>query len=229
MDSPYNNLPPTAFWRTGVSDQQFDSIAGLYSKKFAIDLSTRIATAGSCFAQHIGNRLRERGFPVIDKEPAPPGLDSDDARRFGYGIYSARYGNIYSARQFLQLIEEAIAGFKPADAVWQRDGRYFDAMRPSVEPNGLASAHLVREHRKYHLRRVRRVLKSADILVFTLGLTEAWEHAPSGTVYPTAPGTIAGSFDPEIHRFRNFTFAEIYKDLVDAFDLCKQIKSDMRF
>lgn len=229
MDLPYTDLPPSAFWRTGVSDQLFDAIAGLYSRKFVIDRSMKIATAGSCFAQHIANHLRARGFTVIDKEPSPPGLDGEGARRFGYGIYSARYGNIYSARQLRQFIEEAFARYEPADAVWEKGGRYFDAMRPSVEPNGLATSDLVREHREYHLRRVRRVLRSADILVFTLGLTEAWEHAPSGTIYPTAPGTIAGRFDPGLHRFRNFTFDEIHQDMIRAFELCKQEKTGMRF
>jgi len=49
----------------------------------------------------------------------------------------------------------------------------------------------VRRHRERHLKRVREVFSQAQIFVFTFGLTEAWVERRSGTVYPTAPGTIA--------------------------------------
>src|SRR5436309_8943046 len=52
------------------------------------------------------------------------------------------------------------------------------------------------------------------VFIFTLGLTEAWVNKKTGRVYPTAPGTIAGDFDPEIHGFKNFTAREIHKDLM---------------
>lgn len=205
------------------------SISGLYSKKFAIGRATRIATAGSCFAQHIGRQLRANGFSVIDEEPPPPGLDARDAQRFGFGLYSARYGNIYTARQLRQLAEEAAGLFQPDDVVWVKGERYFDSLRPSVEPGGLASPEAVWDQRAWHLRRVQRVVRGAHLFIFTLGLTEAWIHRPSGTVYPTAPGVIAGTFDPSIHQFHNFKFQEIYDDLTRFFDLAKSENPDIRF
>lgn len=229
MNSPYEGRPRHAFWRTGVAGQRPDAIAGLYRKKFAIDRSAKIATAGSCFAQHIARNLHARGFTVIDREPPPAVIEPELAARFGYGLYSARYGNIYTSRQLLQLAHEAFGDFAPADIVWEKGGRYYDAMRPSVEPCGLLEADAVHDHRAYHLRKVRQVIKSADVFVFTLGLTEAWMHAPSGTVYPTAPGTIAGHFDPAIHHFHNFSFQEIYEDFSAFFDLVRRINSDARF
>jgi hypothetical protein len=229
MKSPYDSLPQEAYWRTGVVGKTAQTIQGLYRKKFPITRATRIATAGSCFAQHIGRHLRAANFSVIDTEPAPPGLATEIAAKFGYGMYSARYSNIYTARQLLQIAQEASGTFSPADAAWRRDGRYFDALRPAVEPNGLSTADSVREHRAHHLRQVLSVIRSAELFVFTLGLTEAWTHAPSGTVYPTAPGTIAGNYDPAVHRFHNFTFQEIYSDLSAFFELAKAQNPDMRF
>ena len=229
MTSPYENLPPEAFWRTGVVGKTPETLEGLYRNKFSIDRSTRIATAGSCFALHIGRQLRAADFSVIDTEPAPPGLNADQAAQFGYGLYSARYSNIYTARQLRQLAEEAIGKFHPADGVWQKDGRYFDALRPGVEPNGLSTADGVREHRAHHLRQVSTVIRSAELFVFTLGMTEAWIHGPSGTVYPTAPGTIAGSYDPAIHLFHNFTFLEIHDDLLAFFNLVKEQNPNAKF
>ena len=229
MGSPYDKLPAEAFWRTGVRSRDSETPPSLYKKKFTIGGDTAIAAAGSCFAQHIVRNLRSRGFSVTDKELPPPGLPEEDARKFGYGIYSARYGNIYTARQLRQLCEEANGLLEPADIVWEKDGRYYDALRPSVEPHGLQSAAEVRDHREYHLKRVRRVLRTANVFIFTLGLTEAWEHAAGGTIYPTAPGTIAGDYDPSVYRFRNFTFREVYDDMQRFFEIAKKKNPDLRF
>src|SRR5690348_2397792 len=163
VTSPYEGLPPDAFWRTGVVGQPPEAISGLYRKKFPIDQRTKIATAGSCFAQHISRHLRARKFSVIDAEPPPRGLDHESAAEFGYGLYSARYANIYTARQLRQIVEEALGVFSPADPVWEKDGRFYDAMRPSVEPTGLSSAKAVRDHRAYHLQQVLEVIRSADL------------------------------------------------------------------
>lgn len=227
--SPYESLPKEAFWRTGVVGQQPDAIENLYRKKFPIERAARIATAGSCFAQHISRHLRARQFSVIDLEPAPPGLSKETATQFGYGLYSARYGNIYTARQLVQLVREARGELRPADLVWEKDGRYYDAMRPSVEPDGLGSADAVLDHRAYHLRQVRKVLESADLFVFTLGLTEVWTHGKSGTVYPTAPATMAGTYDPAVHAFCNLTFRDVYEDMKAFFVLAKDMNPQMQF
>jgi hypothetical protein len=201
----------------------------LHVPKFEIGPSSRIATAGSCFAQHIARHLRSSGVGVLDLEPPPPGLSLEHARRFGFGIYSARYGNIYLVRQLLQLARESLGRFAPVDAVWERDGKYFDALRPLVEPQGMTTPGEVTANRRDHLEAVRRLLHRADTLVFTLGLTEGWVHAPSGTVFPTAPGVLAGSFDPAVYSFRNFSYDEIRSDFLELRDLVRGVNPGMRF
>jgi len=173
MTSPYAGLPPRSYWSRGVRDQERGFIEDLYRKRFNIDQTTRVATAGSCFAQHIGRHLRRRGFSVIDAEPGPNGLSREERAAFGYGLFSARYANVYTAQQMLQLAREALGEWTPTNIVWTKDGRYFDALRPSVEPAGLTSAEELFAHRRDHLGRVRNVLEQAEVFVFTLGLTEA--------------------------------------------------------
>lgn len=226
--SPYKGLPMHRFWKTGVSEQTPTEMQGLYKKKFAISPKDRIATAGSCFAQHISRELMLHGFNVIDEEPVPPGLSVVDAHRFGYGLYSARYGNIYHVKQMLQLAMEAFGEWQPADYIWERQGRFFDAMRPSVEPEGLPSPEAVERHRKAHLHHVRNVLRNTDVLVFTSGQTEAWVHTASGTVYPTAPGTLAGSYDEATHKFCNFDFGQIHSDFLQFRSLLKAHNPSVR-
>ncbi len=227
--SPYDSLPPSAFWRSGVAGATPTTISGLYRKKFDISREMGIATAGSCFAQHISKHLKQRGFNILNVEPTPRGLSSEDAKTFGYDVYSARYGNIYTVRQLLQLLQESRNKSFPEDWIWERNGRYFDALRPGVEPEGLESPEEVRAHRARHLPRIRKLVRQTDLLIFTLGLTEAWVHKQSGTVYPTAPGTIAGHFDPTQYSFKNFSYQEIYRDFVMVHGLLKRMRPQIKF
>ncbi|BCW85364.1 hypothetical protein NicSoilE8_30370 [Arthrobacter sp. NicSoilE8] len=227
--SPYKGKPARTYWIKSVHGQTIDQIPDLYVKKFDISPKWNIATAGSCFAQHIARHLRKNGYTVLDTEPMPPGVDVEEARKLQYGVYSARFGNIYYVRQLLQLAREAIQGVTPGEVVWERDGRFFDALRPSVNPNGFDSAELVLAHRKFHLDAVRRLLHSADVFVFTMGLTEGWELLSDGTVFPTAPGTLAGDFDPSKYGFRNFSYAEIVQDFMEFRSLLKQLRPEVKF
>jgi hypothetical protein len=213
--------------------ESVDLLAGgvgrFHRARFSIDGSTRIGSTGGDFAYHVIRCYRQRNFCIIDEEPPPSGMADASARRFGYRLHSARHGNIGTVRQLRQLVEETLGHFKPADAIWQKGDRYYDAMRPTVEPGGLSTPELVADHRAHHLGKVKRVLESSDVLQVTLDTTESWEHEPSGTVYPVAPGAVAGSLNPAIHQFRSFTFQEVYDDLTAFFALCKTINPAVRF
>lgn len=213
MATPYDRLPASRFWRTGVAERLSAGFEHLYQPKFAISRDTRIATAGSCFAQNLRRELQAAGCSVVDTEPAPPGLEGADANRFGFGQFSARYGNIYTARQLAELLEEAFGKREPSQLVWERSGRFFDALRPSIEPDGFAAASDVLLHREQHLARVRDMVRESDVFVFTLGLTEAWLDKVSGRVVPSPPGVVAGGYDPTRHAFVNFNVSQVASSL----------------
>lgn len=209
---PYQGRPERAFWRKAVAAGHVTELSGLFDGVPDLD-KYQVATGGSCFAQHIGKALRQRGLSYLDYEPAPPFLSTAESQRHGYGIYSCRYGNIYTTRQLWQLFQEAFGKRSPKDDVWARDDRYFDALRPGIEPDGFDSAEEVRSLRQTHLAKVRDLFRDLDIFVFTLGLTEAWVSNVDETVYPIAPGVIAGTYDPGQYYFHNFRYPEIYEDL----------------
>ncbi len=73
------------------------------------------------------------------------------------------------------------------------------------------------------------MLTKADVFIFTFGLTEAWVHSESGTVYPTAPGTVAGSFNPDVVSFKNFTYNEILTDFLEFRKLIHSVNPSVRF
>lgn len=229
MKNPYQNLPSNSFWKTSVEENSFLNTKDYFKPKWHLSEEDKIATAGSCFAQHIGRSLREIGLPVIDTEPAPVGLLSRYWPEFGYGMYSARYGNIYTARQLLQLAKEATGASEQRTAAWERGGGFFDAFRPGVEPSGFGSIEQLTENRTYHLQKVRDLLLELDVFVFTLGLTEAWECTNSGDIYPLAPGTVAGSFEQSNTQFVNFGFNEVYNDLVEFFNHIRNFRNGRDF
>lgn len=227
--NPYRGLPRKNFWKNGVAGVSPFEIPDIYSKKFAIAPGDGIAAAGSCFAQHVARRLRDSGYRYLDLDPAPFNMAAEDAAAHGYGLYSARYGNIYTARQLLQLVQRAYGDFTPVEPMWQHEGRFFDPFRPTIEPDGFASATEFRAALAHHLATVRQLIEQADLFVFTLGLTEAWIDRRDGSAYPVAPGTAAGRFDPDIHVFRNFTTSEVVADLRQFMDIARRVRPAMRF
>ena len=187
-----------------------------------------MATAGSCFAQHVAVHLAKRGFDIVDMEPPLPGMSKPLAQRYGYSIYSARYGNIYTARQLLQLITDARRGEVREEDIFERDGRWFDGLRPGVEPKGLPRKEDVIAARLAHLKLVKKMMRSMDVFVFTFGLTETWENMETGTVYPVCPGVIAGEFDPEKYRFRNLGFEETLADFRKAHQILTRVNPTLK-
>ena len=117
---PYSNLPERNLWPKAVRDRHFADLEDLW-EPLELSRSEKVATAGSCFAQHLGRNLKERGANYLDMEPAPDFLgDEDEARKWGFGVFSCRYGNIYTVRQLVQLLRGAVTGrLDPAD-IWPR-------------------------------------------------------------------------------------------------------------
>lgn len=224
--SPYANQPAHAFWRSSVVERKPETVRFLHQPRFALTPQTAILTAGSCFAQHLHRTLIQMGWGVILKEDVAPMIPPKVARRYGYGQYSARYGNIYTARQFLELIREAMGASQPL--IWHTDGRFYDALRPGVEPGGLETAEEVVDARTAHLTALRAALLEADCVIFTLGLTEAWRDAATGRVLPTAPGTVAGSMTDTPATFVNFSYEEVLADMEAVRVLLRELNPEMR-
>lgn len=212
MSHPYDHQPDRAFWRRAIGTRAPDRIGDWYTRRFALD-GKRIATAGSCFAQHIGRRLRAAGFDHVDLEPAPADLPADQAAEWGYGLYSARYGNVYTARQLVQLLQRATGRFTPREDWWARDGGVVDPFRPTIEPEPFGSVGELRALRRDHLERVAELFRVADVLVFTMGLTEAWLSREDGACFALCPGTAGGTYDAGRHRLLNMSTAEVRADM----------------
>jgi hypothetical protein len=225
---PYIGLPQRAFWRSAIAERPPLQIQDVWTPKFPITADDRIATFGSCFAQHFSAALIERGYRWFDAELAPVIFDDQLCRSFGYGIFSARTGNIYTAASLLQWLTWTFDPAQVPKEVWQEQGRWFDPFRPTIEPDGFANEAEVLAARNQTLSALYDLVHRTDVFVFTLGLTEAWANKRHGYVYPMCPGTAAGDFDPTVHGFVNFTFSQIREHMDEAINLLRTHNPDIR-
>jgi len=216
-DHPYKSLPDKAFWRrsvSGINQHRVDPV-GVFDLTIAPE--TKVATAGSCFAQHIARHLKRKGFNYYVAEPGHPVLPGHIRAAHNYGTFSARTGNIYTARQLAQLIERAYGRFTPGEPAWiDPDGSVRDPFRPTVQPGNYVSVAEMEVDRAQHLAAVREMFGTLDVFVFTLGLTECWRSKADGAVFPLCPGVEGGEFDPDRYEFHNQSAPEVIADLEAA-------------
>ncbi len=226
--SPYDDLPPRAFWRRAVAEPGVAGLADLWASRWDLPADARFATYGSCFAQHIARALRARGMGWIDAEPAPPRTPEGVAAAFNYSVFSARTANIYTAAQLRLLLDLATGSDLSRPEVWDDGGTFRDSLRPAIEPDGFASRDEALASRASLIRAFRRSVEGADVFVFTLGLTEGWISTRTGQPYAMCPGTLGGSFDPATHGFVNSRSAAIRADLDAALALLRQLNPGVK-
>ena len=214
---PYEALPAHCFWRDAVAGHPLEDVDPVVRAKFKIARQDKVASAGSCFAQHIARRLESSGFHYLITESAPPLVAPADAARFGYGVFTARYGAVYTTRQWLQLLLRAYGAFVPDELAWSDEtDRFFDPFRPRIRPGGFNSFEELEADREHHFACVRRAVETMDVLVFTLGLTETWVSRDDGAAFPICPGVAGGEFDEAHYMFANLTVADVVADLETA-------------
>jgi len=211
MMHPYRSQPARAFWTKTVASGWDPQLIIPQETKLLND-SDRIASLGSCFAANLVPYLRARGYDYIEKESRHPLFSGIQSDNFSYDKFSASYGNIYTARQFRQLLERALHLFRPVEDRWYNAGEVIDPFRPGLRYRARSDSEFDLLSSQ-HLAKVREVFEEATVVIFTLGLTEAWLSRADGAVFPACPGTVAGEFDPEKHAFHNFVVAEIVDDL----------------
>lgn len=227
-ENPYRGKPDFQFWNSGRGELlgAFDPVV---ETGFKISKGDKIVTAGSCFAQHLARNLHGFGFNHFVTETAHPSFPEASMPGYHYGDFSARYGNVYTARQLKQLFQRAYGEFQPIETVWRnKHNQVVDPFRPQIQEGGFSSVSELEADVRQHLNAVRMALEGLSVFVFTLGLTEAWEDVRDGAIYPLAPGVAGGVFNREIHNFRNFTVQETVDDLKAAFEFLRSINPEAR-
>ena len=218
--NPYRSQPDHAFWSRAVARPAAEDVDPVVNPRFVLGRQDRIVTAGSCFAQHMSRALQAQGYRYLVTEPG--GEDRN------FDVYPARFGNIYTARQLLQLFQRAFGLFAPTEEAWKLGERFVDPFRPQVEPGGFDSLEALLADREQHLAAVRAMFEQADVLVFTLGLTEGWVSQADGAVFPLAPGVAGDAAQPDLIQPHHFTVQEIIDDLNAVLNLARILTPGLR-
>ncbi|MCK7544318.1 GSCFA domain-containing protein [Marinobacter bryozoorum] len=227
--NPYEKLPEKAFWKLSVSSKSMFDIEELWSPKFKLSSKDKISTYGSCFAQHIGFALKSRGFDWLVAEKAPERLSAENAKKYNYGIFSARTGNIYTTSLLKQWVEWSLGKVSVPEEVWEKDGRFFDPFRPAIEPDGFSSKEEVVKSRNEALRCFEKTILDSDVMVFTLGLTESWFNSSFLYEYPMCPGTVAGRYNPSVHKFESQSYEKAKKNLALSLVMMRKVNPELKF
>ncbi|MEY8829264.1 GSCFA domain-containing protein [Sedimentitalea sp. XS_ASV28] len=213
LTNPYKSRPAHCYWSRAVARPASGDVRPGVHLHPVIARETRVATAGSCFAQHVARAMVKDGLTYYVAENAPDDMPEDIAADQGYGLFSARYGNIYSTRQLLQLIQRAYGRFTPIENAWPKNGGYVDPFRPNIGEL-FDSPQAVEAGRKAHLAKVREMFETLDVFVFTLGLTEGWFDRRDGAAYPVTPGAVTKGADPANFEFANHDYGDVKSDLI---------------
>ena len=117
--------------------------------------------------------------------------------------------------------------FRPVEDRWLQDSELVDPFRPGLRHRARSDAEFDALTAQ-HLARVHEAFVEADVVIFALGLSEAWLSRADGAVFPARLGMIAGEFDPDRHVFHNFTVEETVSDLRAIYALLAQVRPGIR-
>lgn len=226
---PYSKLPDYAYWRQGVADVPPGALDPVVEAPFRFAARDEVATAGSCFAQHIGRYLKSSGCNYLVTEEPHSFIGPQATEALNYGIYSARYGNIYTSRQLLQLFDRAYGRFAPEENYWREGAAcVIDPFRPQIQPGGFNSERELDYDRERHFHCVREAFEKLDVFVFTLGLTELWRSREDGAVFPLCPGVAGGDYSAAKHEFVNLGVEEVVADMTAFIERLRSVNKNAR-
>lgn len=157
---------------------------------------TRITAFGSCFARHICEWLSARQFNVLNADAG----STAHIVRMGEGMV-----NTFS---LLEQIRWALEGERFEGDLWHGPGT------------------VTYEHSEESRRDTERILRSTDIFIITLGLSEIWCDKLTGGVFWR--GVPARLFDPERHEFRVASFEENKRNIRLIHDLIRKHRPDAK-
>ncbi|MBO2604366.1 GSCFA domain-containing protein [Shewanella algae] len=198
---PYDPVHKERFWRSAVADIRPETeLFRELIPRLPIDTKQQLSSAGSCFAQHIGNWLEQHNYSYLRSE-----LNPDVTSSFAFG-------NLYNARALLQWFikgEQELAQY----SIYfdEENQRYYDLLLPKSK-EGYSSREALLEYRRKVVAETKRHIAASNSFIFTLGLIETWVD-PNGVCYPSCPGVKLGEFDPDCYRLKVFDYEEVYIDL----------------
>lgn len=128
MKSPYSSAPPRAFWSHSVT-RNWNAAQLVAHRPPFVTSDDRIVSAGSCSAANIVPYLEKAGLHYVRTESRYPGFNAPP-ENLGYDKFSAAYGNIYTPRHLVQILQRSTGLYYPSESVWAEGNEFIDPFRP---------------------------------------------------------------------------------------------------
>lgn len=209
-------------WDKSVPLVSWNRLDPMIGDSPVISRDTRIASIGCCFSQRMAHFLKTAGYEYYVAEPGGMGDE----------LFSARYGNVNTARQAVQLVKRAYGemSFPEEIGVWRlkENDLFVDAFRPAFA-DAWPTKGEVKADRERHFAFVRKVIEDAEVMLYTTGVTECWLSRSFGAVFPIAPGMMNRDFDVKDMLFHNFSVSETVRDLNEFIDACRKRNPGLKF
>ena len=183
-----------------------NAIFPVFEPSFSLERGCRVFTIGSCFARNIEEHLDGYDLPTLRFSVSERGTS---------WLRNALL-NEYNPGSMLQRVEWAFAG-EPAPQLFvaKPTNRILDLLLPRARPVSLERA--VQRHKE--IDAVYRELPSADVVVVTLGLIEAWFDSQTGYWLNRMPPRPALHREPGRYRLRVMDVDEAYPMLEKALNI----------
>ena len=227
--NPYLKLPGEQYWKTyEESLKGKECETKVWQCQYKITENTKIASFGSCFAQHISKSLKDNGYNWLCTEDLPQRVPDAVAKRFGYRVFTCRTGNVYTPKMLNQWLDSAIDGEHVSISPLKSRGRYLDPMRLAVEEEGFKSLDELYALRSYTLDCFYSAVRQADVFIFTLGLTESWRSKLTGEEYSICPMAFKLENFTDDVEFYNHDFESTENALFQSIEKLTSINPDIQ-
>ncbi len=185
---------------------------------------TPIGSIGSCFATRIAHQLQLWRYNyVIEEDDLPPGIPLAELASTTYRMAPARCGTLFDAPSMRQVVERGLGLWSPPRVISRApDGRIVDPFRTVNQDFRTLDDYTV--DRERHTEALRRALLRCDVLILTLGLTEAWQFVPTGD-FVSVPQLAQA---PRLFRRRRLSLEENVAELERVLAAYRTVKPDIR-
>lgn len=208
--------------------------------KFKLTAADSIFTMGSCFARNVEHALVEAGVRVLpDKFDFPLELLTPKAAELARASLNAplhyrvivravlnKYSPLSMLNEFQRVLEPELHAAPQKGLIQAGDDRWFDPQAKDTGMHGLKDSLLVR----FLIEKATQEVGQASAIFLTLGFTETWLDAETGTVLNFAPPPLLIKKWPERFRFFNATYGDVLESLESLHHLItRKVRSDMKF
>jgi len=209
---PVHKFKPWQVWPGSYDNPPADGFYPFPEQKLKIDVSTPVASMGSCFAREIKNVLVKKGFNYITEETSHP------ASKHASAAWERTY-NLFSMRQ---IFEYTFNEWKPLVRWWKSPltGKIQDPYRRIILYGSEDEAEKDFAH---HKECSRIAIEKAKLFIITLGLTEIWQDREDGSVIclPSGPYVNEGG-DMSRYVFRVSRYEENLSQLERIYEIMKE-------